>query len=402
MKKHYSDFLIVGGGVFGLSTAIELALRKYKVTLINPDTIPHHLAASTDISKAVRMEYGSDTEYFEMAEFCIKKWKEWNELFRTQIYHEVGFLMLSKDKFENNPRSYEAKSYQNLIAHGYHPTRLSTDELSSQFPIIQKGVYKEACLNMNGGYVESARAIELLARHATEIGVSIHEHQTAHELSVNNNRLSKLKTLEGETYTFDQAIIAAGPFTPYLVPDLQPYMSATGHPVFWLKPEHPNEYKAPHLPVFMADVATTGWYGFPLSATNGVVKVARHADGLLMHPNNDDRYVGPDEVADMRTFVKSTFPGLIDAPLVYTRRCLYADTLDGHFWIDHHPEIKGLMVSTGGSGHGMKMGPAIGQMTADIAERKQHAYSDRYQWRHLSKNTIQNEEARNLTRRVLS
>ena len=88
------------------------------------------------------------------------------------------------------------------------------------------------------------------------------------------------------------------------------------------------------------------------------------------------------------------FPTLADAPLVYTRRCLYTDTLDGHFWIDQHPEIKGLSVSSGGSGHGMKMAPILGEMTADIAEGKTHQFSKRYRWRHLTAETVQVEEAR--------
>ena len=66
------DFLIVGAGIFGLSAAIELRKRNYRVGILNPDTIPHHLAASTDISKAVRLEYGSDREYFEMTEIWTR------------------------------------------------------------------------------------------------------------------------------------------------------------------------------------------------------------------------------------------------------------------------------------------------------------------------------------------
>jgi len=68
--------------------------------------------------------------------------------------------------------------------------------------------------------------------------------------------------------------------------------------------------------------------------------------------------------------------------------------MDGHFWIDRHPEIRGLSVSSGGSGHGMKMGPVIGEMTADVAEGKKHQYSDRYDWRHIAAGDIQKEEAR--------
>ena len=96
----------------------------------------------------------------------------------------------------------------------------------------------------------------------------------------------------------------------------------------------------------------------------------------------------------MRNFLATTFPSLVDAPLVFTRRCLYTDTLDGHFWIDHHPEIKGLSVSSGGSGHGLKMAPLLGEITADMIEGKTHQFSKRFRWRHLTPETLQGEKAR--------
>ncbi|GGA13817.1 FAD-dependent oxidoreductase [Okeania sp. KiyG1] len=86
------DFLIVGSGIFGITAVVELAKRKYKVAVINPDTIPHHLAASTDITKVVRMEYGTDKEYFRMAEICIDRWKEWNDFFWGRIISRSRFF----------------------------------------------------------------------------------------------------------------------------------------------------------------------------------------------------------------------------------------------------------------------------------------------------------------------
>ncbi|HLF46704.1 MAG TPA: FAD-dependent oxidoreductase, partial [Chitinophagaceae bacterium] len=81
LMKQY-DFLILGAGIFGITTAIELRKKKYSVGILNPDTIPHPLAESTDISKIIRMEYGTDEEYMDMAAECIIKWREWNEFFR--------------------------------------------------------------------------------------------------------------------------------------------------------------------------------------------------------------------------------------------------------------------------------------------------------------------------------
>jgi len=377
------DFLIIGGGIFGMSTAVELAKRKHKVGLLNPATIPHHLAASTDISKVVRMEYGADTEYFEMAERSIDRWKEWNDFFGVTLYHEVGLMMLCKEKLETERQSFEHNSFKNLEAHGYSTNRMDSETLAKRFPALKNGTFIDGNFNPKAGYVESSLVIETLANYARSLGVDIREGQTADNFLIENGRLEAVTTKEGNTFKCGQAIVAAGANTPYLIPELMPYLKTTGHPVFWLKPENPHNFIPPRFGVFMADISNSGWYGFPFSPKHGVIKIAKHADGLLVHPNKDDRQVTAAEITDFRKFLTNTFPELSNAPLVYTRRCLYTDSLDGHFWIDHHPTIKGLSISTGGSGHGMKMGPMVGEMTADMAEGNTHQFSERYRWRHI-------------------
>lgn len=388
------DFLIVGGGIFGITAAIELAQRNYRVGLLNPATLPHHLAASTDVTKAVRMEYGSDTEYFHMAEISIDRWHDWNERFGETLYHEVGFLMLCRAPIESPQQTFERSSYEQLLAGGYTPERLDAQAISKYFPGINTIEYPEAIFNARAGYAESGRVVEVLTAHARNIGVDIYEGQTAHAFDIQNGRLAAVLTREGHRFPCGHAIVAAGAHTPVLLPELQPYMKSTGHPVFWLQLDEPQHYQPPHLSVFTADISNTGWYGFPWIAKQGIMKVAKHTNGMPIHPDRDDRRVTDAEVKDLRDFLKLTFPKLTTAPLVYTRRCLYTDTLDGHFWIDQHPAIEGLSVSSGGSGHGMKMTPLLGEMTADMAEGKTHRFAQRYRWRHLDQNTIQVEQAR--------
>lgn len=396
MRKTY-DFLIVGGGIFGITSAIELSKRKYTIGLINPDTIPHHLAASTDISKAVRMEYGSDQEYFQMAEESMKRWHAWNDFFNTSLYHEVGFLMLCKESMGRESQSYERESYDNLKLFGYATNKLDRTALQKRFPVVNAQHYQEAHFNPKGGYVESGLAVHKLAAYARSLGVDIIEGQTATEIQVENGKFKSIKTKEGEKFSCGHAIIAAGANTPFLVEELQPYIKSTGHAVFWLKPDYPIHFTSPQFSVFTADISNTGWYGFPFSSKTGVVKIGKHSLGRHLHPDKDDRIVSESEIQELRHFLQITFPDLAHAPLVYTRRCLYTDSLDGHFWIDHHPDIEGLSVSTGGSGHGFKMGPVIGEMTADMAEGKEHPFSARYRWRHLKEDTVHHEEARHLS-----
>ena len=387
------DIIIIGAGVFGVCTALELAKRDYKVTLLESGEIPNPKAASTDISKVVRVEYGADREYFKMAAASIAQWHNWNEVLEEEVYHEVGFLMLSSTDISTGQDTYEAHSLQMLMSEGYDVEQLKRGEILKRFPSIARGLYESAVYNPQGGFVRSARAIELLCRYAERAGVRILENTGVSQLIIENDVVKGVESIHGQAYFADQVVVAAGAHTPYLVPDLQPFFTITGHPIFWLQPDGYEAFGSERLPVFMADIAKTGYYGFPYNEEEGVVKISKHATGTTQHPDGE-RLVTEAEVADMRAFVDSTFPTLRDAPLKYTRRCLYTDTLDGHYWIDRHPTTKGLTVSTGGSGHGMKMGPEIGRVTADVVEGRNHGYSSRYDWRHISKDEVRKEEAR--------
>lgn len=388
------DFLIIGAGIFGLPTAIELRRRNYSVAILNPDTIPHPLASSTDISKLVRMEYGPDLEYMDMGEYCLQGWRDWNEMLGETLFHEVGFLIAAKQPLEAAEAAFETTSYRNLISKGYHPQRLSYSSVQSRFPAFNYEVYVDGFYNPYAGYVESGRVIKALANYAAQLGVAIHEGQTVEQITQSNNRVTGVKTSEGAQFSADHVIVCAGVHTPYLVPELMPYMKITGHPLFHLKPHNPELFAYPHFTPFAADIANSGWYGFPLHPTEGVVKIGNHGIGVALHPDHDARVVTAEDEAKLRTFLREAMPALADAPIVYTRRCLYTDTLDGHFWIDRHPSVEGLTIGTGGSGHALKMGPVLGELIAAAALGEAHPWGGRFRWRGLTEGTKQEEAAR--------
>lgn len=388
------DFLVLGAGIFGLATAIELRKRHYRVELWNPDTIPHPRAASTDISKIVRMEYGSDELYFRLGADSIRGWKDWNETLGEQVYRETGLLLLMQEEIGAARQKFEAESYRLCQKYGWETELLSASEIRRRFPAINTEVFGRAHFNPVGGYVRSGRAIALLAAQARALGVVVKEGLTATGFQLRKNRVEVVESREGESSSCGTVVVAAGAHTPYLVPDLQSQMRITGHPVFHISPQPRANFLPEKLPVFTADISNTGWYGFPLHPEQGVVKLARHTNGVVLHPETDDRRVVDAEVATFRIFLEKLFPLAASAPLVYTRRCLYTDTLDGHFWIDYHPEIKGLAVASGGSGHGMKMGPVLGELVADMLERKENRDLERFRWRDLRAGTRQQEQAR--------
>lgn len=388
------DFLIAGAGIFGVAAAIVLRKRGFRVGLLNPDTIPHPLAASTDISKVVRMEYGADREYMDMVEAALEGWQAWNEQFGDTLYHEVGFLMLCRQPVSAGLNTFEIASYENLLRKGYQPERLDADALRSRFPAFNPEIYPEAFFNPRAGFAESGRVVRTLAGYAAELGVEIHEGQTAASFEQRGGQVCGVRTREGRYFEAGHTIVCAGAFTPYLLPELLPNMRVTGHPVFHLKPSRPELFQPPRFAVFTADISNSGWYGFPLHPRESVVKIANHGIGVDLHPEYDERVVTAEDEQHFRRFLRESLPALAGDPIVFTRRCLYNDTLDGHFWIDRHPHLTGLTVAAGGSGHALKMAPVLGDMIAAVAEGGNHKWSARHRWRSLGSDTRQVEEAR--------
>src|SRR5262245_6320483 len=124
--------LVIGGGVFGLTAALELRRRGHRVTLADSGPIPSPLAASTDVSKVVRTDYGRDILYTELMEHALPRWREWNERWKQKLYHETGFLILSSDPMARN--SFELSSYETLRRRGYELERLDEVSIPMRFP----------------------------------------------------------------------------------------------------------------------------------------------------------------------------------------------------------------------------------------------------------------------------
>ena len=198
---------------------------------------------------------------------------------------------------------------------------------------------------------------------------------------------------DGREIAGDVVIMAVGAWTPYALPFTQKFFRATGHPVFHLKPRKPELFAPERFPVFGADISQTGFYGFPINR-DGVVKVANHGPGREMSPDSPERVVTTDEEKQMREFLSGTFPALADAPIVYTRICLYCDTNDGDFWIARDPDRRGLIIATGDSGHGFKFAPILGEIIADAAEEKSNPLLEKFRWRPEVKRGVEKEAAR--------
>ncbi len=386
-----SRVIIVGAGINGVTAAIELKKRGHEVTLVDPGPLPHPLAASTDISKAVRAAYGADEEYTELAERSIKLWREWNKAFGVELYHEIGVMFVRQR--EMKPGDFEYESFEVLGQRGHKIERMNSARLWKRFPAWNPDLCPDGVLELEAGYVESSLVVATLLERAKSLGIKLHQGARFSELDEADDRVKGILLGSGQRISGDLVVMAVGAWTPYVLPFTRNFFRASGQPVFHLKPRQPELFAPERFPVFGADISTTGYYGFPLSR-EGVVKIANHGPGREMSPESPKRAVTLQEEENLREFLSSTFPALADAPIVYTRICLYCDTNDGHFWIAPDPDRPGLIVAAGDSGHGFKFAPVLGEIIADAVEGKSNPLLQKFRWRPEVQAGEQKEAAR--------
>ena len=383
---------VIGSGIFGVTAAIELRRRGYAVQLLDPGPLPHPLAASTDISKAVRMEYGTDEDYATLVEQSFDGWHQWNRDFGAELYHETGVLYLRQD--EMKPGTFEYESYEMDRKHGRRPERVNSAAIRARFPAWNADRYVDGIFHALGGYAESGKVVARLVERARTLGVELRQGQTFDRFIEDGSRACGVITKDGSRFESDAVVVAAGSWTPHILPSMAGVFRSNGMPVFHLQPDDPELFRAQCFPTFGADITGTGYYGFPLHPEAGVVKIANHGQGRELHPESPERVVTATETAQLREFLRYTFPALADAPIVYTRVCLYCDTWDGHFWIAPDPARAGVVVATGGSGHGYKFAPVLGSLIADAVEGKRNPYSHKFRWRPEVRLSRNEEEAR--------
>lgn len=368
--------VVVGAGVFGCTAALELAARGWAVTLVDRSTTPHPDASSTDVSKVVRMDYGADVFYHELGDESIDGWERWNAEWDTPLYHPEGFLVLSSTPMR--PGSFEYESHRVLTERGHEPPRISSTHLARRHPAWNADSYVDGYHSTRGGWAESGAVVDRLGRECERAGVR-RAIAAVRSLESSGSRVTGVRTAEDEVISGDVVLVCAGAWTPHLLPWLSPVMKTVAQPVLHFSVDDPDAFRSPAFPPFAAETALTGWYGFP-ATRDGHVKLGHHSDGTVCHPEARGD-VSEEHIALARNFLRQAIPSLAEAPVVTSRVCLYCDTVDGDLFIASDPGRDGVVVATGGSGHGFKFAPMLGPIIADAVEGKQNRWLERFQWR---------------------
>ncbi|KAI7896951.1 FAD dependent oxidoreductase [Mucor mucedo] len=393
-----SKIIIVGGGCFGLSTALALssANKNYRITVYDRESIPVRDAASNDISKVVRMDYGSSKLNMQLAIDSIDIWNQWNQESSIPVYHNTGMLIFSGGATlcENEQQSL---FHIRNAGHGDWIEELNGDQIQKRYPYLENAVrsgLSSGYYNKVGGWCNSAEAIKLVYQKCKNNGVQfILGKESGHfeSLLCKERSVIGIKTKDGVSHQADRVIMATGSWTPSVI-DMKKQVIATGQVVIHFRPSEKIKAFLKDMPVWFGDFSRSGFYGFPINK-DGIMKVAKHSTGYL-NPRKGDRVSVPRTqsthegdtipvraVQDFREYLKVFLPVTEELDITYARVCWYADSIDGEFIIAPHPDYDNLVVATGDSGHAMKFLPMIGTRIAQVVENIDNEYTRAWAWR---------------------
>jgi sarcosine oxidase len=354
-KKY--DVVVVGAGVFGAWTALTLARRGKRVALLEAYGPAHSRSSSGDESRIIRMGYGADEIYTRWSQRSLHWWKELFVAARNEaLFQETGVLWLAES---GNPSLKATSDVLSRCCVKF--AELDRAELIRKYPQINFEGIEGGIYEPESGVLMARRCVAALVAVGQKMGV---EYRTAHVLSPTcSGELSQVETSGGETFAANQFVFACGAWLGKVFPEiLGERIFPTRQEVFYIGvPAGDERFSPPSLPTFL--FKTDESYGMPNLESRGL-KIALDKHGGRVDPDTQSRIVSPSELERIRKYVGYRFPALKDAPIVETRVCQYENTSSGDFLVDRHPEMPNVWLVGGGSGHGFKHGPAMGEYVA--------------------------------------
>ena len=355
-KGNRYDVAVIGAGVFGAWTAWHLAGRGKRVLLADAYGPGNARASSAGESRIVRMGYGADELYTRWAVMSLATWKEFFAAAGERLFHETGVLWLA-GKDDSRVR-HAAEVFARC---GVAYEELSREELEKRYPQIGLEGITKGLLELHSGVLLARRAVAAVAEDAQRLGVEYRVAQITEPRGA--EAISAVTTNSGERIQADTFVFACGAWLGKLFPEiLGARIFPSRQEVFFFGvPAGDARFAPPALPTWLFQEDEI--YGMPDLESRGL-KMAVDRHGPRVDPDTQSRMASTEGAEEARRFVEQRFPALRGAPIVETRVCQYENTWNGDFLIDRHPEMENVWFVGGGSGHGFKHGPTVGEYVA--------------------------------------
>ena len=351
------DVAVIGAGVFGAWSAYQLSLAGSSVLLLDAYGPGNSRASSGGESRIVRLGYGPDEIYSRSSQRSFTLWQQLFGKTDQQLFQKTGVLWLAS---EHDP--YCEATLATLQRINANIERLNQDEVARRFPQLEPGPTTWGILEPDSGVLLARRAVQAVAAQAKLNGVDYLEEAIAPP-EATQGKLGSIKTLSGKEIAAGQFVFACGPWLPKLFPELlRELIHVTRQEViFFGVPPGDNSFSRGVMPAWIDfnDLV----YALPNLDGRGF-KVAIDAHGEEFDPDSGERVVSVSGLKAVRDYLAKRVARMAGAPVMETRVCQYENTSNGDFLIDRHPAIENVWIVGGGSGHGFKHGPVVGEYVA--------------------------------------
>ena len=359
MKIKKGHIAVIGAGAFGGWTAHHLLKKGYDVTLLDVFGPGNSRASSGGDSRVIRGIYGEDKIYVDLVARSFKLWKRYQKQWQKSLYFPTGALW-----FFQVDDTYAQKSLPIVNQAGLKSEQLSKKEVEKKFPQIDLNGLKSFYFEHEAGYLPARHCCQVVLENFVKRGGE-YKQLAVEPGKILNNKLTELILSDGSKLNADSYVFACGPWLSKIFPNaLKDIITPTRQEVFFFgTPYGDSSLFESNMPVWV-DFGKKIWYGIPGADWRGF-KVADDTRGAEFDPTSGDRTASETGLESARNYLAKRFPSMKDAPLLESRVCQYENSPDGNYIIDKHPEAENTWVIGGGSGHGFKLGPALGEFVAD-------------------------------------
>ena len=337
----------------GSAAAYHLAKRGARVLGLDRFRPPHVFGSSHGQTRIIREAYFEHPAYVPLVQRAYVLWEELAREAGTQLFMQTGGLMIGRPE-----SAVVAGARLSAETHRLPFEALSAAEIHQRFPALRPADDMIGILEPRAGILFPEKCIAAHLDNAAGAQLNYHEQvlgwrPQGRDLQVVTPR---------NTYACSRLVLSVGSWLKRLVPALP--LVVERQILFWFGSSDPGLFRPHRCPIHLWEHSPGKYfYGFP-DLGNGV-KVAGHHEGEITDPDKINRAVSPQEIKDMQQLVLPFLPTLT-GPCLESVVCMYTNTPDAHFLIDHHPSHPQVLLVSPCSGHGFKFSAAIGEVVADL------------------------------------
>jgi len=364
MSNNNYDVVVIGAGSMGASACYQLAARGWKVLGLEQfESIPHDKGSHAGQSRIIRKAYFEHPDYVPLLQRAYHNWQQLEEQTGEQVYSNTGLVYHGPSHHPVMKGVQEAAAIHSLLL----------DKPGKKYPQFNLPAGFESIVEPDAGFLRPEKSITLYKDEAIKKGAVIRVNEPVLEWKKENGQIKVVSNKN--TYYAKKLIITAGAWAGKMIPQLSSPLKITRQLIAWVKPKNENEYLPENFPCWLlADDKREGaLYGFPFLHKKKFgepegMKFAWHHAADETDPDAVNRNITADETNALISWVAEYIPAVGDAALVAAKTCLYANSADENFIIDHLPGYeKDVTIACGFSGHGFKFVSVVGEILADLA-----------------------------------